>query len=75
MSLTMASWVQFFAWFGVGMLVYFGYGIRNSIENEENKIRNAIFPSFQKSNKQFEFQSFRDDQFSSKSTVVSVTSF
>jgi hypothetical protein len=34
MSLTLYTWIRFFVWFTIGFLVYFCYGIRNSLENK-----------------------------------------
>jgi APA family basic amino acid/polyamine antiporter len=35
LSLPVITWVRFFVWMGVGMLIYFGYGFRNN--NEKNR--------------------------------------
>jgi basic amino acid/polyamine antiporter, APA family len=30
LSLPLETWGRFFAWLGIGMLIYFGYGVRHS---------------------------------------------
>ena len=40
MTLTATTWARFLIWFVLGLIVYFVYGIRNSIENPRNKKNN-----------------------------------
>lgn len=37
-SLPAITWISFFIWIGVGVLVYFGYARKNSKLNEQNKL-------------------------------------
>lgn len=48
-SLNVATWVRFAIWFAIGSLVYFGYGIRNSNENQKGRHQNWLCPCFEKS--------------------------
>ncbi len=49
MTLTATTWARFLIWFALGLVVYFGYGIRNSAENPRNKAnQNVVFPCIEK---------------------------
>ena len=41
------------------MIVYFGYGIRNSVENKEKQNRNSVFPFILKKS-QFDFENLKE---------------
>lgn len=42
MTLTATTWLRFLIWFALGLIVYFAYGIRNSVENKNNQ--SCVFP-------------------------------
>lgn len=50
MTLTATTWARFLIWFVLGLIVYFVYGIRNSIENPRNKNNNTdiLFSNIQR---------------------------
>lgn len=48
MTLTATTWARFVIWFVLGVLIYFGYGIRNSVENKDKNNQNCLFPCIRK---------------------------
>jgi amino acid transporter len=51
-TLGQETWIRFIAWFVIGIIVYFSYGIRHSkeIKTSENTQRNNIFPFIEHAN-------------------------
>ena len=47
MTLTATTWLRFMIWFAIGIVVYFGYGMRHSLENKNNQ--QTVFPCIEKS--------------------------
>ena len=50
-TLSAATWIIFLIWFLIGMIIYFGYGIRHSVERIEDVKQNSIFPFIERKNK------------------------
>lgn len=48
-SLNSATWIRFIIWFVIGLIIYFGYGIRNSHENVKGRHQHWLFPCIEKS--------------------------
>ena len=47
-SLNTATWIRFGVWLIIGLVVYFGYGMRNSKENVRGSHQNRFFPCIEK---------------------------
>jgi len=50
MTLTATTWARFLIWFVLGLIVYFLYGIRNSLENprNNNNTNDILFSNLQR---------------------------
>ncbi|CAF0761137.1 unnamed protein product [Brachionus calyciflorus] len=68
MSLTLTSWIRFFVWFGLGVIVYMVYGVRNSVENTNQNERNFLCPCMTKKPKQNFENSVQNEEFQFEET-------
>ena len=47
LNLQSETWIRFSVWLVIGLVIYFGYGIRKSNERVRTSIQNKIFPCFE----------------------------
>jgi amino acid transporter len=73
-TLGQATWTRFIAWFVVGIVIYFTYGIRNSklMKTTNEVVQNKIFPFIEHENKNKTKKSFFKSDGSPKKEVMTI---